>query len=189
MHPILRKFSIDTVRLRLVRDHSSHDTSDLYLVRVGLRCIRDHRTSSPDGKWEVHETTTGCHGLLLSTNFDTKLTVRESSKGPQKHLPVIFESDAAEPPTLTWTGTNALEIEIRQITEVYQSLRAYDGIRISYHVTPNVVESIVETESHIGKNHGEGQLQPADEKIAKELDEDYRRYLLRCRDWVRLYTE
>jgi hypothetical protein len=102
---------------------------------------------------------------------------------------VIFESDAAEPVTLTWTGANALEVEIRQITEVYQSLRSYKGIRITYRVTPNVMQNIADTESHIGRDHRQGQLQPSDEKIANAIDDSYRRYLSRCRDWIRLYTD
>jgi hypothetical protein len=106
---------------------------------------------------------------------------------PLNRLPAIFESDAAEAPTLTWTGTNALEVEVRQITEVYQSLRSYKDIRITYRVTPNVIQNIADIESHIGR--GRGQLQPSDEKIANAIDDSYRRYLSRCRDWIRLYTD
>lgn len=36
--------------------------------------------------------------------------------------------------TLTWTGAEGLEVEIRRVTEVYQSLRSYKGIHITYRV-------------------------------------------------------
>src|ERR1700679_543434 len=85
--------------------------------------------------------------------------------------------------TLTWTGADALEVEIRQVTEVYRSLRFYDGVRITYRVTPDVIQSIKEIESHIGQ--GNQRLRPADEKVADKIDEDDRRYLSRCRDWIR----
>jgi len=77
-------------------------------------------------------------------------------------------------------------MEIRQITEVYRSLRSYDGIRITYRVTPGLIPSIADTESHIG--HGRGHLEPADERVAKKIDEEYRRYLSRFRDWIKLYA-
>jgi hypothetical protein len=66
---------------------------------------------------------------------------------------VIFESDAAEPVTLTWTGADGLEVEIRRVTEVYQSLRSYKGIHITYRVTPNVMQNIADIEGHIGRNY------------------------------------
>jgi hypothetical protein len=147
----------------------------------GCDVHEDYQVSSPAGRWEALVAITGCHGVFLSTTFDTRITIRDTSKTPLNRLPAIFESDAAEAPTLTWTGTNALEVEVRQITEVYQSLRSYKGIRITYRVTPNVIQNIADIESHIGR--GRGQLQPADERV------DYRRYLSRCRDWIRLYTE
>jgi hypothetical protein len=152
----------------------------------GCDVYDDHLAPSPDGRWEAHRTTTGCHGLLLSTNFYSKVTIRDTSKGPPKHVPVIFECDSAEPATLTWVGHDTLEVEIREITEVYRSLRSYDGIHITYSVTPKVIQSIGNIENHIGK--GRGHLEPADERVAKKIDEDYRRYLSRFRDWIQLYA-
>ena len=79
------------------------------------------------------------------------------------------------------------EIEVRQITEVYQSLRSYDRVRITYRITPGVTQSIADIESHIGQ--GNRRLQPAYEEVANRIDEDYRRYQSRCKGWIRLYTE
>lgn len=50
------------------------------------------------------------------------------------------------------------------------------------------MQNIADIESHIGRNHI-GKLQPPDEKVASRIDQDYRRYLARCRDWIRLYTD
>jgi hypothetical protein len=189
MHPILRKFAFILLACALAAI-TLLTIPVIYIWSVsGCDVYEDHRTSSPDGRWEANETTTGCHGVFLSTNFDTKITIRDTSKGAPNRLPVIFESDAPEPVTLTWTGANALEVEIRQITEVYQSLRSYKGIRITYRVTPNVMQNIANTENHIGRDHRQGQLQPRDEKIANAIDDSYRRYLSHCRDWIRLYTD
>jgi hypothetical protein len=152
----------------------------------GCDVHEDYQVSSPDGRWEALVAITGCHGVFLSTAFDTKLTIRDNSKGRLERLPVIFESDAAEPVTLTWIGTDALEVEIRRITEVYQSLRSYKGIHIAYRVTPNVMQNMADTESRIGQDSGI--LQPADQQVANRIDDDYRRYLARCRDWIRLYA-
>jgi hypothetical protein len=187
MHPILRHLAL--ISLSCVLCAAVFLTIPLVFIwcMSGCDVHENHQISSPDGQWEVDVSTTGCHGVFLSTNFDTKVTIRDTSKGEPNRLPAIFESDAAEASTLTWTGANALEIDIRQITEVYQSLRSYKGIRITYRVTPNVIQNIADIESHIGR--GRGQLQPADKKIADEIDEEYRRYLSRCRDWIRLYTD
>jgi hypothetical protein len=146
----------------------------------------DHVTPSPDGRWEARSTITGCHGLLLSTNFDNKVTIRGTSKRLPRQIPVIFECDSAKPVTLTWTGPDALEIEIREIIEVHRSLRSYAGVRITYSVPPGVIQSITNTENHIGK--GYGHLEPADEEVAQKIDVDYRSYLSRFRDWIRLYA-
>jgi hypothetical protein len=186
MHPTLRKLAF-ILFASVLSAITLLAIPAIYIWSVsGCDVYENHQISSPDGRWEFQETTTGCHGVFSSTNFDTKLTIRDSSKTPLNRLPVIFESDSAEPLTLTWTGADALEVEIRQIAEVYRSLRSYDRVRITYRVTPGVLQSIAEIESHIGQ--GNKRLQPADEKVANKIDEDYRRYLSRCRDWIRLYA-
>lgn len=80
------------------------------------------------------------------------------------------------------------KLKLRRVAEAYQSLRSYKGIHITYRVTPNVMQNIADIESHIVRNHI-GKLQPPDEKVASRIDQDYRRYLARCRDWIRLYTD
>jgi hypothetical protein len=186
MYPILRKLAFILFGC-LLSAITLLTIPAIYVWSVsGCDVHENYQTSSPDGRWEVDGAITGCHGLLLSTNFDTKVTIYDPSKGPSNRPAVIFESGSAEPVTLTWTSTDALEVEIRQVTEVYRSLRSYDGVRITYRVTPDVIQGIKEIESHNGQ--GNQRLQPANQKVADKIDEDYRRYLSRCKDWIRLYA-
>jgi hypothetical protein len=91
----------------------------------GCDVHEEQETQSPDGTWKARWSTEGCHGLLLSTAYDSKVTIGKSSEFAQKTLPVVFESDSYDPVKFTWTTPSSLNIEVPTVTEVTRSVRSY----------------------------------------------------------------
>ena len=180
------QISVCTVCLRVVRDYSSYNTCDLYLVRVGLRCTRKlsdflARRSMGGRQSDNRLSRSPLIDQFRHQGYDAR-SVKRTVQSSRRDLRIRL------------CRTRYADLDRRRCArsrdtaghEVYRSLRFYDGVRITYRVTPDVIQSIKEIESHIGQ--GNQRLRPADEKVADKIDEDDRRYLSRCRDWIRLYA-
>jgi hypothetical protein len=91
-----------------------------------------------------------------------------------------------DPVKATWTSPSSINIEVPTVTEVTRSVRSYNGIAVTYSVPPLILQSIADIEGHRG--HGYESLAPADRKTSERVDEEYRQYLSRFRDWIRLHA-
>lgn len=110
------------------------------LVRLASGCDVAYRTQSvsPDGRWRIEWNTKGCHGLLSTTEFNTKVSISEARDLQLKNAAVVFESDGSDPGEFHWDGPTRVNIQVGGIAEVTKSLRSYRGIAITYSV-PNWV--------------------------------------------------
>ena len=97
---------------------------------------------SPDGKWQARSNMEGCHGLLLTTWFDNKVTLSKINKTATEKPQIVFESDASDPIVLTWTGPRQLNIDVGNISQISTSARSHRELTITYTVPEWVMTNL-----------------------------------------------
>jgi hypothetical protein len=150
---------------------------------------------SPDGKWVVSSTTRACPaGPLSVTNYDVFVTLnsRTAAVWPGTGaVQIVFESQAAEPPSISWTSTNEVSLNVMEEGTVTTSKHEAANIRFKYVVPKWIWDSLraIETD-RLQRDRDDEELFKAgkcsgdDLRISLETNEAVAEDRTKFRQWV-----
>jgi hypothetical protein len=162
------------------------------------KCNNFDETSarSPDGKWVATSTVRECPlGLLSCTDYSVFVTL---SAGLAALHPIpdpvrILEDDgAAEPPSVTWTGTNEVTLKLADFGTVITSKHEVGNIRIKYVVAKWIWDRLGKTETlRVQEDRDSerlfkaGKMTRDDLQISRNINHDAADERTNFRQWIR----
>ncbi len=154
----------------------------IVLLRSASGCDVESRTQSvsPDGKWRIEWHTEGCHGVLLTTEFNSKVLISDAHDLQPENATAVFESDGSDSGNFRWDSPMRVNIQVGGIAEVTKSLRSYRGIAITYSVPAWVSRNLEQDAARrVGIVH---------QGDSKQAAQDMALYIARFRKWMNEYA-